>query len=45
MLLAYFPILLFDSFARMAISTMQMMPISGAAAKPRSGEPTIILME
>ncbi|MGY4432895.1 hypothetical protein ACVWWO_005372 [Bradyrhizobium sp. F1.13.1] len=45
MLLAYLPLLLFDSFARMAIATVQMMPISGAPAILSGGEPTIILME
>jgi hypothetical protein len=45
MLLAYFPIILFENFARMTIAVMQMGSLSSAAAKPNSDEPTIILLE
>ena len=45
MLLAYFPIILFENFARMTIAAVQMVSLSPAAIKLKSDEPTIILME
>lgn len=45
MLFAYFPIIVFENLARMAIATMQLAPSSAPVEKPKNGEPTIILME
>ncbi|MET4273838.1 MULTISPECIES: hypothetical protein [unclassified Bradyrhizobium] len=41
MLLAYFPLILLDSFASMLIVTLQ----PTQSQKPNSSEPTIILLE
>lgn len=45
MLFVYYPIIVFENFARMAVTAMQVMQTSMAAPKPKAAEPTIILME
>jgi len=44
MLLAYFPFIVFESFANMMIETLRTMP-TATMLRPRNAEPTIILME
>ena len=41
MLLAYFPILMFESFASMMIDVLRTMP----AVRSKNAKPTIIMME
>ena len=44
MLLAYFPFIVFESFANMMIETLRAMP-TATMLRPKNAEPTIILME
>ena len=44
MLLAYFQIMVFESFASMMIEALRTMP-AATMLRPKNAEPTIILME
>ena len=45
MLLAYFPLIVFESFASMMIAALRTMPATATVLRSKNAEPTIIVME